>query len=201
MPWLPTGGSTCADWGGGHARHGVFPRTKQGVILASPSVCELVGARGALPPPREGKSQPYWGFSVLWSLRPRNRAAAATCGRGHWKGVFLPSKCLLESPFLEPLLTTLLRALPPLKHTARRFLRTLLRTFSKEISRTFLKFILRRVRCCTTPWCAPKRAGAWGSHSQTGPTTQRPNSNTQSPLRRAGNWCRARIVEKCRKYV
>ena len=28
------------------------------------------------------------------------------------KGVFLPSKCLLESPFLEPLLRTLLRTLP-----------------------------------------------------------------------------------------
>ena len=42
--------------------------------------------------------------------------------RAHAKGVvllkrrvFLPSKCLLESPFLEPLLRTLLRTLPPSK--------------------------------------------------------------------------------------
>ena len=174
MPWLPTGGSTCADWGGGRGfpenktgghsgGDGVSPRTKQGVIRGGtgfpreqnrgsfwlPRVCAnwWVPEEPCLPPPREGKSKPYWGFSVLWSLRPRNRAAAATCGRGRWKGVFLPSKCLLESPFLEPLPGTLLRTLPPLKHTARRLLRTLLRTFSKAISRTFLRFILRRVRC------------------------------------------------------
>ena len=39
---------------GGHSGgDGVSPRTKQGVILASPSVCELVGARGARPSERK----------------------------------------------------------------------------------------------------------------------------------------------------
>ena len=63
------------------------------------------------------------------------------------KGVLLPSRCLLESPFLEPLLRTLL----PIKPTARHLLRTLLRTFSKAISRTLLRTLLRRVRCCAPP--------------------------------------------------
>ena len=36
-------------------------------------------------------------------------------GSYSWKGVFLPSRCLLESPFLEPLRRTLLRTLPPSK--------------------------------------------------------------------------------------
>ena len=59
------------------------------------------------------------------------------------KGVLLPSRCLLESPFLEPFF--------PLKPTARHLLRTLLRTFSKAVSRTLLRTLLRRVRCCTPP--------------------------------------------------
>ena len=45
------------------------------------------------------------------------------------KGMFVPSKCLLESPFSEPLLRTLLRTLQnlPFKATTRHLLSTLLK--------------------------------------------------------------------------
>ena len=62
-----------------------------------------------------------------------------------WKGVFLPSKCLLESPFLEPLLRTFLEPFLCVQPTARHLLRTLLRTFSKVVSRTLLRTLLRRL--------------------------------------------------------
>ena len=65
------------------------------------------------------------------------------------KCVFQPSKRLLKSAILEPLLLrrTLLRTLPPSKAHSRHLLRTLLETFSKAVSRTFLG-TLPRVTCC-----------------------------------------------------
>ena len=42
-----------------------------------------------------------------------NFRAGAREGSYSRKGVFLPSRCLLEGPFLEPLLRTLLRTPPP----------------------------------------------------------------------------------------
>ena len=78
-------------------------------------------------------------------------------GSCSWKGVFLPSKCLLESPFLEPLL----RSLPPDKTNTNPLLRTLLRTFSEAVSRTLLRTLLRRRVVARPPWCAPKLAQCW----------------------------------------
>ena len=76
----------------------------------------------------------------LSKLRPRKGGSYSR------KGVFLPSKCLVESPFLEPLLRTFLRTLLPSKT---HLVRTLLRTFSKAVSRTlpqepFLEGVLSR---------------------------------------------------------
>ena len=83
------------------------------------------------------RAQLPWGASKRL-LGPDPHLGALDClntrrGSYSWKGVFLPSQRLLEGPFLESLLRTLLRTLP-LKPTARHLLRTLFRTFSEAIS-------------------------------------------------------------------
>ena len=86
------------------------------------------------------------------------------------KGVFLPSECLLESPFLEPLVRTrtLLRTLLPSKtHCKTDLLRTLLRTFSEAVSRTLLGTLLRRRAVAQSPLvCTLKSATAFSSRQR-----------------------------------
>ena len=100
--------------------------------------------------------------SCMWQLQSQwNLTNFSTRRREIWrtprgpysrKGVFPPSRCLLESPFLETLPRIPIRTLlPSEKPAARQLLRTLLRAFSKAISRPLLRSLLRRARCCTTP--------------------------------------------------
>ena len=59
----------------------------------------------------------FWGEMKLicWAVLTYTKKSVGELIRAHangvvlWKGVLLPSRCLLESPFLEPLLRTLLR--------------------------------------------------------------------------------------------
>ena len=70
----------------------------------------------------EGTPHENVGFRGKKGQKVHCRAPKGSYAR---KGVFLPSRCLLESPFLEPLLRILLRTLSPMKPTARHLLRTL----------------------------------------------------------------------------
>ena len=87
-----------------------------------------------LPACRQFCSQLTWGPSRPW---PRNAHGFSIAQRGSWKGVCLPSECLLESPFLEPLLR--IRALLTfllVKPIARHLLSTLLRTLVAQCGAT-----------------------------------------------------------------
>ena len=59
-------------------------------------------------------------------------------GRTLAKGVFLPSKCLLESPFLEPVLRTLLRTLSNYKVYCKTPSKNPSLNLSKAVYRTLL---------------------------------------------------------------
>ena len=61
-----------------------------------------------------------------------NIFGGAQRGRTLETKVFPPPNWFLESPFLEPLLRTLLTALSPSEPTARHLPRALLRTFPKQ---------------------------------------------------------------------
>ena len=73
-------------------------------------------------------------YSQKACFRLSNAIRAHAKGNALSKAVFLPSRSLLECRFVEPLRRTLLRTLKP---TARRLLRSLPRTFSSAVSRTF----------------------------------------------------------------
>ena len=70
---------------------------------------------------------------ILTGIRCSGQNRAHANGVVLWKDVCPPSKCLLKSPFLEPLLRTLLRTFPPSKsHCTQRAMRDRLLSRGKK---------------------------------------------------------------------
>ena len=94
-------------------RHLDRPKHCYGVARAPLKVslffCSLGGGGGAGLAKTDGLTSETVMKIILVSIRAHAKAVVLL------RGVLLPSKCLLESPFLEPLLRHLLRTLPPCK--------------------------------------------------------------------------------------
>ena len=91
-------------------------------------------------------------------LPPIKRTLIGRTPRGLYspKAVFLPSRCLLGSPFSEPLLRRLLRTLPPSKtHSKTPSKNPSRKNLLESISRTLVRTLLRRRVVARPPRCAP----------------------------------------------